>query len=705
MSNAPPQKQRNSPAGQDLTGATVGRFLIHARLGAGGMGEVYRAEDTMLKRTVALKRISPELRADPQFRQRLLQEAQYASRLTDPHIAAIYDVFESDGESFIVMEYVEGETLRERLVRPMSPQEFEPFAIQCAAALTAAHEAGILHRDVKPSNIMLTPRGQVKVLDFGVARPTAGAAEGDTADSASSQPDDRAGTPAYMAPEVLLGTAVDGRADIFALGVVFYQALTGRHPFQALSTLATSNRILHEEPSAPTRLNPAIPLGLETIILKMLAKDPAGRYARADLLLAELRREGPRHAPPGAATGMPSPAENAKRRLWTLAALALVGLLLAVAGYRAWQPRLNEQHSGAADRPVRSIAILPFRNIGRSPGDDYFGVGLAEVLNAKLTNARFLEVHSPGIITATERDASPLEAGHRLNVDTVLSGSYHIEGGTLSLSYTLVDVRRNVEIAGNALTSPFDQTIAVEHHLAGVIVDSLKFSASQEERARFTAAPTKDYEAFQGYLRSNYEMEQFWRNPSAAQLERVERELEGALRLDPNFVLAMVSLARVEWIGTFWGHPTSPNGLEKAEELLRRAIEIDPGFGEAYAARALLEFQRGQLDEARTSLREAFSRSPNSALAYYAAGFYYLGRGLADFSTRAFSQARRLEPQLVRRELGYTYWYAGDLARAEKQFREDLAAYPDDLPLTARLAVVMAERGDAAGAGELERSS
>ena len=286
---AQPAPQSVGPRDADLSGTTVGRFAVRARLGKGGMGEVYRAYDTALKRPVALKRIAPGLQSDENYRRRFLHEAQCASGLTDQHIAGLYDVLEANNEIFLVMEYVEGVTLRHKLQRPISIEKLLGIAVQCAAALVAAHERGIVHRDLKPENIMLAPAGEVKILDFGVARqlpPVDDTAATETLNSGSSL---AAGTPAYMAPEVLLEKETGPRADIFSLGVILYEAVSGRHPFLARSFMATSDRTLHEVPPPLTRLNPKVPAELERIVSKMLAKDPAERYATAADLLVDLR--------------------------------------------------------------------------------------------------------------------------------------------------------------------------------------------------------------------------------------------------------------------------------------------------------------------------------------------------------------------------------------------------------------------------------
>src|SRR5271155_913171 len=276
----PRTKPDSAATPTELSGTIEGRFVIRNLLGAGGMGEVYRAEDTRLKRLVALKRIAPAIRNNEDNRKRLWQEAKCASRLNDPHIAAIFDVFESGDDIFLVMEYVEGQTLRQRLEQPLSVVEFLAIAEQCAAALAAAHKGGVQHRDIKPENLMLTAAGELKVLDFGLARRLL-CEDGTTLESVGGAKFE--GTFAYMSPEALQEKQTDERADIFSLGVVFHEALGRRHPFKVrgASFVETYERILHEQPASLRELNPDVPAELERIVAKMLAKNPEDRYASA----------------------------------------------------------------------------------------------------------------------------------------------------------------------------------------------------------------------------------------------------------------------------------------------------------------------------------------------------------------------------------------------------------------------------------------
>lgn len=378
-------------AAADLTGTTVGRFLVRAKLGEGGMGQVYRADDTRLKRSVALKRISPYLRDDEHYRHRFLKEAERASNLSYEHIAGVYDVFEENGEIFIVMEYVEGETLRHRLRQPFSMPEFLSVAVQCVEALVAAHERGIAHRDLKPENIMLSPRGQVKILDFGIAKLLPQARDAAATESLHSATGGFSGTVAYAAPEALLEQDTDERADIFSLGVVFYEMLAAQHPFRVLGYTATTNRILHATPKPLGQLNPAVSPALEQVIHKMLAKDPADRYGTAAELLEDLHR-----LEHGEALALPERGQEVEakpRPHWQahfnarngLTAVALLVVTVAVS-YLVWTRWLAP--------PVERIpvAVLPVANRTGEPRLDRVRQALTEVLISELTGQPNIQV-------------------------------------------------------------------------------------------------------------------------------------------------------------------------------------------------------------------------------------------------------------------------------------------------------------------------
>ncbi|HLX77223.1 MAG TPA: serine/threonine-protein kinase, partial [Terriglobales bacterium] len=363
-----------------LTGLTVCRFRIGERLGGGGMGEVYRARDSKLGRTVALKRMAPALRDDPASRHRFLQEAERTSRLNDSHIAAIYDVLEQGQDILLVMEYVEGETLRQRLRHPLTLRQFLDIAVQCAQALVAAHEHGIIHGDIKPENIMLTPAGQVKVLDLGLARHLPRSDRSSTMDRFTTL----AGTPAYMAPELLREEIPDGRADLFSLGVVFYEALAGRNPFLTATFIATSERILHHHPTSISLLNSHVPPALQAIVARLLAKDPRQRFnSAAELLAALLNLQPESHATSVRLTSLPL-----HRRPWPRFAVALLALASLAVALRS--PPLYRWLHPPVLQPRSSVLIADLDNPGHEPVPDQ---ALREALTISLQQSRYFNVY------------------------------------------------------------------------------------------------------------------------------------------------------------------------------------------------------------------------------------------------------------------------------------------------------------------------
>jgi tetratricopeptide (TPR) repeat protein/predicted Ser/Thr protein kinase len=687
-----------------MIGQTLGHYRIIEKVAAGGMGVVYRAHDEQLERDVALKVLPSGTLNNDASRRQFRKEALALAKLSHPNIETVYEFDTQDGIDFLVMEYVPGNTLAERLAGGALPEkEVVALGMQIAAAMEEAHSRGIVHRDLKPRNIAITARGQAKVLDFGLSKllPQANDVTSDTLTDTQAG----AGTLPYMPPEQLQGESVDARADIYTIGAVLYEMATDRRAFPEELPSRVIDAILHHPPVPPRALNSRISPELERIILKCLDKDPSRRFQSAKELSVDLRRlTEPPKSPitPGLISG------EFKTRKRVTAAVVLVPLLLAMVAGTGYWLRQKEQRAGeiaAFKLPVRSIAIIPFRNAGPDKGYDYFGVGLADVLNAKLTNARFLEVRAvPAPTSPAGWNVDPLQAGRKLGVDAILSGSYQIEAGALSLRYTLVDLRRQVQVAGKDFQVPFTRSIEAEHQLATEITYSLQASASREDRERLTAASTQQNEAFQAYLRSSYEMEVFWRQPSSAQLSRAEQDLVEALRFDPHFTLALVSLAKLHWLAAFWGYADDPRVLDEAERQANQAIELEPNSGEAYAALALIECQKGEVDAARKSLHRAFARSPNSALAYYAAGLYYMYKGLPGKSVQAYLRAQELNPELIRRELGLAYRFQGDFLRARDQLRQDLESHPADQVTAAVLAGVLVGLDDVEGARQIDRS-
>ncbi len=453
----------NAP--ESLEGAVIGRFSVLERLGEGGMGEVYRAQDTRLGRFVALKRMAPHLRSDPQYRQKFTKEAERASRFSDSHIAALYDILEENGELFLIMELVEGRNLRQRLREPMALRDFLQLAVECAQALAAAHARDILHCDIKPENIMITTSGAVKVLDFGVARRLAHPGSTAAASTAGVS-----GTTGYIAPEIVLERVPGATADILSLGVVFYEALAGFHPFHGAGFFDTCERILHAEPVTLDQIGDTPP-ALAAIVMRMIAKDPAQRYQSASEVIAALKAIDPGEVmlPTGAgrhpaALGTPTvqqgiaPAASHVPRLIarhrTAAAIAILValvLLAAIAG-RQTATRWVRKLTGAKPR---QIAVLPFTANVSDPSEQAFAAGLAEAISSRLGGGSddALQVVPAAELRAQQVDTVD-KARQQFGVDLVLTGSLRQDGSLTRVSYSVVDARARRQVSGDTITVP-----------------------------------------------------------------------------------------------------------------------------------------------------------------------------------------------------------------------------------------------------------
>jgi serine/threonine protein kinase/tetratricopeptide (TPR) repeat protein len=437
--NDTPEFTRTTSPQPDLTGTTLGRLRVTARLGAGGMGEVWRAEDPKLRRTVAIKRVSIRGRGGPDEAARLLREGQRLSALNHPNIASVYDVLEQDGEIFLVMEYVEGQTLRQRMDQPININQFFDIAIQCADALTAAHERGILHSDIKPENVMLTDSGQVKLLDFGVARRlvAAGASDGAGTQTLSTLAT-VGGTPTYMAPEVLLGSLPDFRADVFSLGVVLYEMLGGRHPFLGSTATAIAMQIVQQEATPLDKLSRSVPPPLALIVAKALQKKPDKRYQSPRELAADLRAVRFGSRPQISTSRSFLGQQNWKVSLFGGLAAALVLTAVFVVRHREQIFHGSRSAASPAVKTRPSVAVLGFKNLTDRADKAWLSTALAEMLSAELASGGQLRLISgeqiaraskdvPWSLTDTPKDSVPRLRAN-LDTDYVTTGSYAVVG-------------------------------------------------------------------------------------------------------------------------------------------------------------------------------------------------------------------------------------------------------------------------------------
>jgi len=676
-----PEEPAGVRAVEDLSGSVVGRFEIQARLGTGGMGEVYRAVDTRLKRTVALKRVAPRLGSDPVYRERFLKEAERASALNHPHIADVYDFFEEKGELYLVMEYVEGHTLRQRLQQPMSIQELLPVVRQCAEALGAAHEKGILHGDVKPENIMLTPSSGVKILDFGVAKRLPRRQEAGAKTESLPTAGGLSGTPAYMAPEVVLEKTADGRADIFSLGVVCYEALAGCQPFLADSFVGTTDRILHDEPPPLGKVNCTVSPEFERVVSKMMAKEPGARYRSAAELLTAL---------PGTATGIrlsherprSGAAEGGGRReglgFDVVAALAL-GALVAVFLAAPWLSTRLERLLGVPPSPTQALAVLPFEAIGGDADAQAYGQGLSETLSAKLS--QLTATHALEVVPSNEvrnQSVRTVEQARRaLGVSMVLEGSLQRSGDQTRVTYSLVDAKTHRQLTADAVTVEAANVFAVEDRVVDRVLAQLAIQLEPPEQRTLAQRGTSLPAAYDAYVRGRGYLEEDYHK-----IENVESaisELNRALSLDPNYAAAQAGLGMAYWYK--FQITQQSDWLSQAKTSCEHAITLSSSLADGHICLGNVDEGQGRHDDAAQEFKRAVELSPTSDDAYVGLASAYQGAGKLQDAENTYRQAIRLRPQhwLGYIWLGYFYYNQARYADAAEMFQHVVALAPDSI--------------------------
>ncbi|HEX3355078.1 MAG TPA: tetratricopeptide repeat protein [Terriglobales bacterium] len=664
---------------ESLCGAVIGRFRIGERLGKGGMGEVYRAEDTKLKRTVALKRLAPALRADSLYRHRFLEEAERASRFVDSHVAAVYDVLEEQGEIFLILEYVEGQNLRQRLRQPLSLEEFFTIAVQCAEALVSAHKQGIVHCDIKPENIMLTAQGQVKVLDFGVAKHLPRSDQSSTVDRAGTF----AGTPAYMSPEVLLEEPPDGRADVFSLGVVAYEVLTGQHPFLAGSFVATTDRIRRETPASIRIFNPAVSEDLEALVNKAMAKDPAQRYAGAQELLDDLRRVREGQTPTGLNRAVPQRQKPPAKpnpwfgvAAWVAPLIVVIAALVGVTLYR----QSNSAHKTNLIRSSTPIelAVLPFTPMADDPGSKAFSNGLTQTLTAKLTQLSGsypLQV-VPTSEVRTEGVTSVEQARKIFGVGLVLEGTLHTSGNQVRVTYTLVDAKANRQVDAQTFDADVSDAFAVEDQVVDGTLRMLGLSIQGNDRIVLAAHGTADPSAYDQFLRGRGYLLDYHKHEN---IDSAISAFNRALTLDPKYAEAYAALGKAYWIGYEEGQGGG-DWVEKARSACNQAVADAPKLAEAYSCLGSVYAGTGQYEKAVAQLQTATTLEPTSDDAFRGLAEAYGKLNKPGEAEATYRKAISLRPQYWAGYswLGVFYWQQGRYDDAARAFQEVVSLAPDN---------------------------
>src|SRR6266568_3202290 len=704
-----------------VPGTRLGRYEIRSQIGAGGMGEVYLALDTRLDRKVALKILPAEVAAHPDRMKRFVQEAKAASALNHPNIITIYEIDETESGHFIAIEFIEGETLRERMRKAsIKPGEVLDVAAQIASALSAAHAAGIVHRDVKPENIMMRADGIVKVLDFGLAKlterlpPDSVDAEAATKALVQTEPGVVLGTTAYMSPEQARGLAVDARTDMFSLGVVIYELVAGRTPFGGTTRSDLIAALLEREPPPLARFAPEVPAELERIVLKALAKDPDERFQTAKDLLIDLKRlkqrldvqieiarasapelSGGGGAEPTAAREIvptapqtdaptalgPSSATSSAEYLVSgikqhkLAVIAaLLVLIIGAAGLGIYL------HARNTEVTIGSIAVLPFVNQSHDPNSEYLSDGLTESIINSLTQLPNLKVSArSSVFRYKGKDDDPMAVGKELGVSAVLTGRIMQRSDSLTISTELLDVRENKQLWGEQYQRKVSDLLAVERDIAQEITGNLRVRLSGPEQSRVAKHYTENPEAYQLYLKGRF----YWNRRTEDGSRKGIEYFQLAIEKDPTYALAYTGLADCySVLGTSYNFASlSPSeAIPKAKAAVTKALELDDTLAEAHTSLAYIRLNYDwDWPGAEREFKRAIELNPNYDNAHHWYSHYLMAMGRTEESLRESNRALELDQlgPIMNVHLGWHYFYAHQYDLAIEQFRKTLEMDPN----------------------------
>lgn len=599
--------------------AIAGKYKIIEEVGRGGMGVVYKAKDTRLDRTIALKFLSSELTRDEEAKQRFVQEAKAAAALNHSNICIIHEIDEHQGQTFIAMEYIQGQSLKQKLEEgPLTIEEAKALAIQVAEGLNEAHDKGIVHRDIKPANIMLTEKGTAKITDFGLAKLSGG--------SDLTKASTIMGTVAYMSPEQAKGEAVDHRTDMWSLGAMLYEMLTAERPFMKDHEQALIFSILHDQPKPISSLRPDIPSCIENTILKAMEKEPPKRFESVGAFIMGLRTTS----------------------------------------------------SVSDSRIEKSIAVLPFTNMSADPEQEYFCDGISEEIINSLTQINELRVVArTSAFSFKGKEIDIREIGKKLDVDKVLEGSVRKAGSRLRITAQLINVADGYHIWSERFDREMEDVFVIQDEITSAIIDKLKLKLFGIQKNELVKRHTDNQEAYRFYLKGRH----FWNKMNPVAYANAIESFEQAIKKDPNYAAAYAGLADAYWWSSFWGNLPPRQTFPKAREAVQKAIEIDDTLGDAHASLAsILAIYDWDWENAEQEFKRAIELAPGSSYIYVYYSIFLTLRKRFDEAVFQSKKAQSLDPVsgLCSIHVGHVLYHARRYDEAIEEFQKRLVIEPND---------------------------